>query len=127
MRGDVILEVRDLRKIWPFGQLVETNDEFMVNVPVPIARESGLKGQSRITYASVAYPVRLDLLAASLRSSWNKAVLGTRPAVKATEGRYAYGMAEFAASRLEERRSAGRRAELDPVATASTEMDRLER
>lgn len=118
-----------LRKAWPFGQLVEATDVFVANVPVPIARDDGVKGESRIRYASVAYPVRLDLLANALRSSWNKAVLGTVPAVKALGSRHAYGMAEYAAVKLErrERAVAYRRADLDPVSTASTELDRAAR
>lgn len=117
------MDAEGLRKAWPFGQLIETTDEFMVNVPVPIARDQGLKGESRITYASVAYPVRLDLLAETLRSSWNKAVLGALPAIKAPDSRYANGMAEYAAAKLDQRLRASSKAEFDPVATASTELD----
>ncbi|MGF7097281.1 GH25 family lysozyme M1 (1,4-beta-N-acetylmuramidase) [Aminobacter sp. BE82] len=118
-----------LRKAWPFGRLIEATDVFVASVPVPIARDDGVKGESRIRYASVAYQVRLDLLANALRSSWNKAVLGTVPAVKALGSRYAYGMAEYAAVKLErrERAVAYRRADLDPVSTASTELDRAAR
>ena len=120
------MDAEALRKAWPFGQLIETSDVFVASVPVPIARDDGVKGESQIRYASVAYPVRLDLLAQALRSSWNKAVIGTVPAMKAPGSRYAYGMAEYATAKLErrERALADRRADLDPVSTASTELDR---
>jgi len=123
------MDAEGLRNVWPFGQLVETTDDFMLNVPVPIARDDGLKGESRITYASVAYPVRLDLLAETLRSSWDKAVLGALPAFKPAPSRYINGMAEFAALRRDElmRVASQNAARLDPVATASTESDRAER
>lgn len=121
------MDAEGLRKIWPFGQLIEATDELMVNVPVPIARDAGLKGDSRITYASVAYPVRLDLLRTALKSSWNKAILGTQPAIRPPASRYAHGMAEYAAAKLDQRLRTDRRAELDPLSTASTLIDRTER
>lgn len=114
-----------LRKAWPFGHLIEAVDDFMLNVPVPIARENGLKGESRIRYASVAYPVRLDGLAAALRSSWNRAMVGALPAAGTADIRYAEGMAEYAASRRDQILLAAveRQAEFDAVSTASTELD----
>lgn len=123
------MDAAGLRKIWPFGQLIESTDEFMVNVPVPIARDDGLKGESRITYASVAYPVRFDKLAETLRASWNNAVLGAVPAIKAPASRYVDGMAEFVALRRDQMMRIADRdaARLDPVATASTEADRAQR
>jgi GH25 family lysozyme M1 (1,4-beta-N-acetylmuramidase) len=122
------MDAAGLRKIWPFGQLIESTDDFMVNVPVPIARDDGLKGESRITYASVAYPVRLDLLAKTLRASWDTAILGAVPAIKSPASRYINGMAEFAALRREQLvRVDSRSPQLDPVATASTETDRSAR
>lgn len=121
------MNAQDLRKAWPFGELLEAKDEFIASVPVPIARDDGLKGEGRIRYASVAYPIRLDLLAEALRSSWDKAVMGAVPATSLQSGRYAHGMAEYAAARQGERYRPGRRAALDPVATASTELDRSER
>ncbi|CAI2935831.1 Lyzozyme M1 (1,4-beta-N-acetylmuramidase) [Aminobacter niigataensis] len=117
------MDAESLRKVWPFGQLIESTDEFVASVPVPIARENGLRGESRITYASVAYPVRLDLLAEALRSSWNKAVIGAVPAIQAPASRYPHGMAEYIAARLDARLNTGRKAEFDPVSTASTEID----
>ena len=122
------MDAAGLRKIWPFGQLIESTDEFMVNVPVPIARDQGLKGESRITYASVAYPVRLDLLAKTLLASWDTAILGAVPAIKAPASRYVNGMAEFVALRRDQLvRVDSRSPQLDPVATASTETDRSAR
>lgn len=119
------MDAQSLRAAWPFGELLEAKDEFIAAVPIPIARDDGLKGDSRIRYASVAYPIRLDRLAEALASSWKKAVLGTTPPIQAP--RYAHGMAEYAAAKLDERQRLGRRAELDPVTTASTELDRSER
>ncbi|GAA4132555.1 hypothetical protein GCM10023067_52940 [Aminobacter aganoensis] len=117
------MNAESLRKAWPFGKLIEATDEFVASVPVPIAREKGLKGESRITYASVAYPVRLDLLAEALRSSWDRAVLGAVPAIQPPARRYAHGMAEYIAARLDTRPDVGRKIDFDPVSTASTEMD----
>ncbi|WP_378943939.1 glycoside hydrolase family 25 protein [Mesorhizobium sp. ANAO-SY3R2] len=125
------MDAAALRKAWPFGQLIETNVEFMTNVPVPIAREHGLRGESRITYASVAYPVHLHGLADALKSSWNRAVLGALPPITARANRYTDGMAEYAAARLDERlrnerQRADGRAELDPFSTGSIGLDRAE-
>ena len=120
------MDAAALRKAWPFGQLIETNDEFMANVPVPIAREHGLRGESRITYASVTYPVHLHGLADALRSSWNRALLGALPPITAPQNRYADGMAEYAAARFDERLREDGRANLDPFPTASTGLDRSE-
>lgn len=64
------MDAAELREKWPFGGLIDAPASLLVSVPVPVARETALKGDFAITYAAVAPPPTWGELAAAIGQGW---------------------------------------------------------
>lgn len=66
------MDVAELREKWPFGGLVDIPADQLAIVPVPAARDMGLKGNVTITYAEVAPQPTLPQLVAAIERGWTQ-------------------------------------------------------
>ncbi|QPC94177.1 glycoside hydrolase family 25 protein [Mesorhizobium sp. INR15] len=127
------MDAAALRQAWPFGGLIDVPADYLASIPVPVSRETGLKGNFTLTYASVATPPTFVEMAAVLGTRWGKFRDGFRmPVVKTVPRRPHFGIADYVAWKRTEPRSpalldAAFTAAADPVSTASTTLDRSER
>ncbi|WP_413813591.1 glycoside hydrolase family 25 protein [Mesorhizobium sp. Root157] len=119
----------ELRAQWPFGNLIDVPVDYLASVPVPIAREDGLKGKVEITYAAVATPPTFEELMVAFGTGWTKFRAGWMQSVVASEpvddNPYRHGMAEYAYAKQEAQISLVAEAEpaVDPIATGSIKED----
>lgn len=118
-----------LRQQWPFGGLIDVPADYLASVPVPVSREAALAGKTTIIYADVAAPPTFEEIAAVLGSSWSRFRDGFRmPVVSAGPRRPGFGIVQYVAWTRAGRHSPGLPdaafEAVDPISTASTEIDR---
>ena len=111
----------ELRGQWPFGALIDVPADYLASVPVPIPRETALRGEVAVTYAAVAAPPTPAELAAALRTWWGRFAGGFRLPSRRGLDPYRYGMAEYVASLRDGQDTppAAPDAGIDPVVTSS--------
>lgn len=62
------VDADELRKVWPFGGLLDVPVEMIASVPLPIAREAGMAGNVTLSYASVEKAGAAAALAAAFHA-----------------------------------------------------------
>ncbi len=117
------MDAAELRAAWPFGGLLDVPPDTLVSVPLPIAREDGLKGNATIAYADVTPLPTPGELAAALVKGWRGFAAGFHRPPANGQSPYANGMAEYAAAKQDDRRSVAvaeaTPAGVDPVVTGA--------
>lgn len=68
------MTVDELSAIWPFGGLVGSGAVYLASVPVPIPRESGRKGDTRLSYLPVKRETPKLLLAEQYRLAGDRSL-----------------------------------------------------
>lgn len=79
------MSAEDLRKAWPFGELLDVPPDALVSVPVPVARVDALKGDGIPAYVEVALAAAVVASAADYRRMGERYPKPTGPGTQLAE------------------------------------------